>query len=750
MTQSIENRSNDTRFLARIAQEFHPQRLVPSLTGGLIVGLIEVALAISFAALIFAGDLLSHVSNGIGLALFGAIVGSIAVALFCSLPGTVGGNQDAPAAILAVISAAIVSTMPAGSSSQETFLTVVAAIALTTLLTGTFFLALGYLKLGGLVRFLPYPVVGGFLAGTGWLLVTGAISMMAEIPLSISGLPALLQPEMLVRWLPGLILAIVMLLISNRSDHYLGMPGMILGAIILFYAIVWLSGSSVSELSAEGWFLGPFPKESLWQPLNATDLANVNWSVIWGQAANAATILIVSVVALLLNASGLELTTEHDIELNRELRAAGVGNLVAGLGAGLVGYQQLSLSALNHKLGAFSRLAGLIAAGVCGLALLLGASVLSLFPTVVVGGLLLFLGLAFLYEWVYQTWFTFPKIDYFIILLILFVIAAVGFLEGVAVGIVAAIIMFVVNYSGVDVVKHELSGTTYQSRVTRSGRQRQILREQGDQLYLVQLQGFIFFGTANSLLEKVRQRVHQLELPPVRFVILDFRQVTGFDSTAMLSFAKIKQLAQSQDFTLVITHPSREIRRQLDTNGLVDEEGGVVRIFPDLDYGLEWYETEILLAAGAQPDEEHRTLKEQLEELLNSTVDVTSLLKYLERQRVDAGHHLMKQGDPPDDLYFIESGQVTARLELPGQDPIRLETMKGGRVVGEIGFYLGHTRTAAVVADEPSTVYRLTASALKEMEKNNPEAASLFHQIIVDLLAERVTHLINVVNALQR
>jgi SulP family sulfate permease len=157
-----------------------------------------------------------------------------------------------------------------------------------------------------------------------------------------------------------------------------------------------------------------------------------------------------------------------------------------------------------------------------------------------------------------------------------------------------------------------------------------------------------------------------------------------------------------------------------------------------------------MLATGADPDEEDRTLQEQLEELLNRAVDVAGLLKYLERQRVDAGHYLMNQGDPPDDLYFIESGQVTARLELPGQEPVRLETMRGGHVVGEIGFYLGHTRTAAVVADEPSIIYRLSASALQEMEKNDPEAASIFHQIIVDLLAERVTHLINVVNALQR
>lgn len=102
------------------------------------------------------------------------------------------------------------------------------------------------------------------------------------------------------------------------------------------------------------------------------------------------------------------------------------------------------------------------------------------------------------------------------------------------------------------------------------------------------------------------------------------------------------------------------------------------------------------------------------------------------------------------DLYFVETGQVTARVEDPGREPVRLETMQGGRVVGEIGFYLGNPRTAAVVTDEPSTIYRLSRSALQQMEKTDPEVASTFHQIIVHLVTERLTHLINTVQALER
>ena len=81
---------------------------------------------------------------------------------------------------------------------------------------------------------------------------------------------------------------------------------------------------------------------------------------------------------------------------------------------------------------------------------------------------------------------------------------------------------------------------------------------------------------------------------------------------------------------------------------------------------------------------------------------------------------------------------------------MRLETMKSGRVIGELGFYLGQKRTAAVIADEPSTVYLLSSKNLAEMEKNSPEVASYFHQLIIQLLAERTTHLIRTVAALEK
>jgi SulP family sulfate permease len=139
--------------------------------------------------------------------------------------------------------------------------------------------------------------------------------------------------------------------------------------------------------------------------------------------------------------------------------------------------------------------------------LLAGAPLLALFPKPILGGLLLFMGLSFLVEWVIDAWFKLPRADYAVVLLILVVIGATNFLIGVGVGLVAMVVLFVVNYSRVDVVRHALSGAEMKSNVERCAYHRRVSRKLGQHIYILELQGFVFFGTANTLLEWIRARV---------------------------------------------------------------------------------------------------------------------------------------------------------------------------------------------------------------------------------------------------
>jgi CRP-like cAMP-binding protein len=164
---------------------------------------------------------------------------------------------------------------------------------------------------------------------------------------------------------------------------------------------------------------------------------------------------------------------------------------------------------------------------------------------------------------------------------------------------------------------------------------------------------------------------------------------------------------------------------------------------------LEWVENKILNTTNEAMDQTI-PLKDMFHQLLPNDTHLNDLFKFLEKKEVKTGDYLMRQFDAPDNIYFVESGQVTAQLEFPNKPPVRLETMKSGRVIGELGFYLGQKRTAAVVADEPSTVYLLSAKSLTNMEKKAPEVASYFHQLIIQLMAERTTHLIRTVAALEK
>jgi sulfate permease, SulP family len=727
--------------LERIQQEFGPRRLFPSLAAGLIAGILTVVIEISLAALIFSGDLAPHVARGIGLALFGACATGFVVTLTTSAPGAIAIPQDTTAAILALVAAGIAGGLGERAPHEAGFWTVAAAIAITSLLTGLFFLALGRFKLSGFIRFVPYPVIGGFLAGTGWLLMRGAISVMTGSLFTFAQLPRLFQSGVLPLWLPGVIFGVVLLAVVRRFNHIAVIPSLLIAAIAASYGVLRFTNTSFAEAGARGWLLGPFPSGALWSPLTPAALTQVDWPAIVAQASGLGTVLIIGAVAFLLNASGLELTIRQDIDLNRELESAGLANLVAGLGGGPVGYHALSLSALAHRLGANSRLAGLLAAAVCAVALFFGAGLLSFFPKPVLGGFLFFLGLSFLMEWLYDAWFKLPRTDYVLVLLILAAAGAVNFLTGVGLGMVVAIVLFVVNYSRVDVVKLALSGTTYRSNVERPPSNREVLEEAGDQLLILGLQGYIFFGTAQTLLDRIRRRAEHSTMPTLRYVVLDFRLVNGLDSSAVSSFERMKQWAETRIFRLVFTHLRPGMREQLERGGIGEERDGLVKFFPTLDHGVEWCENQILIAAQVPAELDRDTLPVQLARVLPESVDVTRLMAYLEKQQVDEGAYLVRQGDPSDAMYFIESGQLTAQLEWPDGRITRLRTMRGGTVVGEVPMYIGGVRTASVVASSPSTFYRLSAGKLKEMEHNAPDLAAAVHKFIARLLAERLAAL---------
>ncbi len=112
--------------------------------------------------------------------------------------------------------------------------------------------------------------------------------------------------------------------------------------------------------------------------------------------------------------------------------------------------------------------------------------------------------------------------------------------------------------------------------------------------------------------------------------------------------------------------------------------------------------------------------------------------QYMELVEIEAGEYLIRQGEPSNDLFFIESGLATAEFELANGKKMRLRSIKSGATVGEVALYLGGLRSASVKAEKPSRVYRLSTQNLQRIQKEDPALAALLHEWLGRMLAERL------------
>jgi SulP family sulfate permease len=544
--------------------------------------------------------------------------------------------------------------------------------------------------------------------------------------------------------MPGIVFSIIMLITQSKIKHFLVVPILLLIAITLSHIFLAIMGIPLSEAIENTWFLEPVQTSQI--GLVYSVFAQVDWGLISSNIVGIISITILIPIVVLLNGTGLEIALQKDTDLDEDLSANGLANIASGLVGATVGHMGPANTLMNAKLGGNNRLSGIVASSFCALVFFIGGNLLSYIPIFVVGTLILAVGLELLIEWVYFSYKKLSRFDYTLVLLILGIIAYFGFLEGVAIGIVIASLFFVVNYSRLDVTRYIQSGTTQQSNVQRSYREQKLLQENGDKICILKLQGYLFFGTANNLLTQVRSRIADPDLPEINFLILDFRLVNGLDTSAVLSFVKIKQILEQVKCYLIFTNLQEQIEKQLKQGGVFENNESEnqidsrCQVFPDYDYGLEWCENHILDAQENSEGNVLPQLSEQLTELFLAPEQSPEFMGYLTSIKASEGEYIFKQGDPPDGIYFLEQGQVSIFLEFANGMTKRLRTFRGGNIFGEMGLYENAPRSASVIADEPSILYLLSNQSFEKMEQENPNVASTFHKFIVSLLAQRLKH----------
>ncbi len=676
-------------------------------------------------SLVFQGELEDALPIGIGFGLVASAVLAFVIALGSNFPGMYAGIQDASAAILGLSAASIASSL-VGPQAVDT---VLAMITVTSLATGSVFLLMGYFGLGEIARFVPFPVIGGLLAGTGYLILVGAVRILGDGALGDS-----MTTEALGRLWPGVALAVMFLVASRRGWPSWVYLAFLATGVVGFHAITQIAGIDKATSLQRGWLLGPFPDGGMWPGLATEALAGADWGAIAGEAAGLVAILLIVPISVLLYISALEVETKLDLHMRDELRATGWANVAAGAVGGPPGYLYLADTLITQRLAGRRRGPALVAAVFILVVVMIGGSILELVPQFVIGGLLLFVAADFLIEWLWASRRRMTRPDYVLMWGIVVIIAAVGFLPGVVAGLVAAIALFVVRYSRIDVVKHSLTAKAHQSNIERSGTDAEYLQEMGDSVLILELQGFIFFGTASRIVEHVRS--HMDIAPTLQYVICDFQLVTGVDSSAMVYFERLARLARDEELIVTLSGLSPSQHAQLAE--LLAEYDDVLRNEPDLDHGMAWSEDRILASRGDRSGSE-RALPVALAD---------ELAPYLAAHTIPAGNRLMREGDPSPGIYLIIAGRVTVSVEGPSGQQVRLRTLLEGTVLGEISLYRDEPCTATAVTVTECEVLHLTPESFEELCQTNPAAAAEFHAFVARTLAGRVSYANRAIRAL--
>jgi SulP family sulfate permease len=706
---------------------------------GLICGFLAIVLSIGHGSLLFSGSMQGYVPISIGLALFSTAIVAAVAALFSSTKGAVAITQEIPVVAMAAVVTAVAAHLDPGADDRTRLATVIVAAALSTAVTGLVAIALGYFRLGGIIRFVPHPVIGGFLAGTGWLILLGGISLVAGAPVGVTALGPLAEPAMLAKIGAMAAFVAALVLAQARSSSTLVLPGIILASLLVFHVAAAAFGANSASLRADGWLLRLPESGTLWPPFAVGDLARVDWGAVVMGIAGVPVVVVLTVIALLMNLTGIELDSQQDVDLDHELRSVGAMNIAAAAGAGLPGYQAISLTLLAIKLNAASRWVGLIVSVLAIAALTLRGVLFDLVPTLLLGGVLVWVGGTLMVDWLVRSYRRLGFWEYLVIVLIFLTIVGVSFLTGIVVGLVAAIVLFAVQYGRINVIRHEMSGVDYQSSAESSGHRHELLLQHGASILIVRLQGFLFFGTADGLRRRIQERMTAALPSSPPFLLIDFHRVTGLDSSTVLSFVRIGQIAARAGSTVVMTHVTERARAALLRGGLNDSPPSPFRFEADFERGLKWCE-DALLAGVAPAFAEWRA--QPLATLLESVVDdaetAAKIAPFCRRIESAPGTRLIEQGSPSEDIFFIESGFAAVEMDAGDGNTVRLTTVGHGAVIGEVAFYTGEPRTASVIAEEPMVAWRFSREDLQRLEVEAPDAAMKFHQGIAAILGRRL------------
>lgn len=673
-----------------------------------------------------------YVSYGVVAGLFSAIVVLLAAALLGGSPGLMYTPRSVVTLVMASVVLEGVVRGPAAVVAHGDVPRTLTLVFFVVLAAGLFQAMFGVLRLGTFIRYIPSPVMAGFQNAAAILIILSQVDTLlgfrrhvplADLPTNLSGV----QPLTLA---VGLLTALAMWFGPRLTKR---IPPVILGLLVgsaAYYLI-----SAVGYRALLGPVVGIIP-EAVPLPRYGARFGALladrhAWPVLLTLGVGALGLAIVSSLDVLLCVKVMDGVTAERSKGSRELVRIGVANIAAAGFGGIPSGVNLGASFANHRAGGRTRLAAVVAAAVVLLAVLLLGPAIALLPRVVIAGMLLVVGLQLFDPWSlghlarmiaggFAHWRV-MGLDLLVVFLVAATILVFDPVVGVGMGVALAVIFFLVRMSR-SVVRRTYHGDAARSRKARDPRLMELLAAHGRQIVVFELEGPVFFGTAEGLATRAEAAARAGAV----YVLLDLRRVNDFDSTGARILMQISDRLKPQGGRLLLSHPHdnylvSSILRDLGVASALGPDA----LFADTDAALEWAEERLLREHGAGEaltDEVAVGRLSVLDGLTDAECAIVQAL--LARRAYGKGEVVIKEGSTDRDLFLMSRGTASVKVELPGQGrQRRLASFAAGSVFGELALLDQQPRSATVTADEDAVCYVLSDAAFKALVRNHPSIA---------------------------
>jgi len=707
---------------------------------GVFDGLDNALWCYAFATVIFAGAMAKFLPLLVVVLLCGwALLGTF-VALTSEKRLHIISLDEQAVVILASIAALMVARMGDQVLTSYGLATMLAVMSLSSLAVALFYWVIGHYRLTRVLELMPYPVICGFMAGIGWLLLEAGIGVAIDEPISMALIDTLREPANTSKILLFLAGAVVLLLAVTRIKKAWALPVASLGLVIAFYVVVAFKGYSMQELIEMGWLFDiPADTGGALGLLADLSLSQVDFVFVMSVVPQILTIAFLGLLTQSMSLSALMAAGNQDLDTSSEIEDMGGGNVLCALLACPPGNTDVIASTLYEEFGASSRWMPIVSSGVCVVMAVFGAAIIPWLPKLLVGATVFLFVYQLFYEWMFENVRGFQPIDFVIVLTILGTVIFVGFMPGILVGILLALLLFVLRYSMISAIQGQYSLASYRSSVERPQSSNQLLDQHGDEGLVYTLRGFLFFGTANAILDTIRDDAH-VRTAQHKAILLDLKRVTGMDISALNTFVQIRAICEMSGVRLIYSGVPSETKKNLIMMDAVSREHDEPLIFSEADYAVEYMED--LLLEEYDGDLVDQPIQYHLDRIFADEEKVRVLMDAMERVEVATREKLFEQGDPDTGFYMLEKGSMTALISTEQDGWKRVKKFRPGSLMGEISAYtLDKTRTATVVANEDSVVYHLTSEKLAQLDSGDLMLTASIHELVARTLGNRIAYM---------